>query len=240
MPVIAVLAASALLALSSCSSSGGSDDEDDGGGANATRIVNGTIAVANASYWSYIKIGTFSGNTNGSYPKLDIENNNTMVGTRGIGDYRIIYKDTFSGADVPVSRVAGTEASISGSSNARSYSYELPAALPGADVLYYYCAWYDGNSNGVLDLKDASPTTDETTVVQGEYNRCATKASIDPDDQPTTLVVWGFAQDKDQNGNLTGNYKYKGYDVNVYNEMQALDTSNNSGFDFNIAANSGW
>jgi hypothetical protein len=96
----------------------------------------------------------------------------------------------------------------------------------------------------LLDLIDCSVYDDPTAIAaSSEYNRLATKATTTDKGAATTIAIVGFFPDKDvYSGNLTGNYKYSGHDdaTTTYNEILALDSTTNTGFNFTIAANSGW
>lgn len=211
------------------------------GGANTTRVVTGTISVPNSGYWSLVKLGVFSGGTLGTYPKLDtsdyLQNDETL--------YRVIYYDSGAalGTAEPIPPLGGTSYTISNTSGISSaYSFELPVTVPqynGTDrENYYYAAWYDnGLTPGTLDLKNAG-YGNQATIIQGEFNRCATKIATNGSGK--VLAIQFFMQSTDLNGNATGNYKYYGYShIGSYNEYGELKDSS-SGFDFAITATSGW
>jgi hypothetical protein len=160
----------------------------------------------------------------------------------------VIYDDLHLGAAAPITPLAGASYSISDTSGTSSaYSFELPVTVPMVGTSasdserYYYAAWIDSTVNGILDLKDAS-AFDSTTTIQGEFNRCATKATMNTDAISTTITINFFMQSTDSSGNPSGNYKYNGHDLNTipYNEIQDLTDATNGGFNFNITATSGW
>jgi hypothetical protein len=224
--IFALAALAALIV--SCSNPAG------GGGANSSRVVSGNITVPDSSYWSLVKIGTFSGGTAGANPGLEVEDNGL-----GIGANRLCYSKLDNGSAKPIDPVAGTSYAISGSgATSRSYTYELPATVPTSSITYYFSAWYDGNLNGKIDLIDQNAFLNPTAVAaSSEYNRLSTKQSVD--NPAKTLVINGFGPEQDTNGGYTGNYKYLGNDGASYNEQLSLETSS-SGFNFSIGANSGW
>ena len=233
---LAILLVASLIAISCSMGPGG------GGGANSSRVVTGTIVVPFQSYWANLKLGVFSGGDLGTYPRLGTADNSL-----GVGYYRVIYNDVDNGTNMAIPPIAGASYSISDTSGTSSaYSFELPATIPkyqksGSLAEYsYYAAWIDSTANGNLDLKDAS-SGDVAHTIQGELNRCATKATTDTFTHlPTTITIDRFEQSRDLNGNPTGNYKYSGYDSNAYNEQLELATDTNSGFNFTINPSSGW
>jgi hypothetical protein len=188
--------------------------------------------VPDNTYWTWVKIGVFSGGATGLYTSLD-----TSDGGAGVGDYRIYYDSgAGSGLPAPVNPVGGTSYTITGSgATLRDYTFELPATLPMSDEYYYFAAWYDGDDNDILDLVD---DWDWGVIPNGEYNRCATKATTNTDGDPTLITI-----DRFEASTITeGSYKYTGWDEAAipYNEIEDLETSNDSGFDFQITGNSGW
>lgn len=118
----------------------------------------------------------------------------------------------------------------------RPYSFELPATLPGADIQYWYAAWYDDADNELLMFD----STDPAVVASAEYNRLAIQDTVDSDNAPITIAIQNFQAETDLSGNPTGNYKYTGYDGASGNYMLTLDADSSGGFDFTIAATSGW
>lgn len=183
-----------VLGLSSCAQS---EDDD---GANSALVVSGTITVPDATAWTTLKIGLFSGGTAGNWPGLDTDDGDT----NSAADFRVVYEENDDGSDVSIPRVADTKFKISGSGDtSRKYTFELPKTIPGEDITYYYAAWQDANGNGAIDLKDSSVWFDTTIAVQGEFNRCANKATTDNDDAPTVIAITGFLQSTNlETGNL--------------------------------------
>ncbi len=201
------------------------------GGANASRVVSGSVMVPDNTYWTWIKLGIFSGYTAGTYPDLDIS-----AGGGGTGDYRVYYSLLNNGTAKAVQPVGGTSYIITGSGDTlRDYTFELPSTVPAASDYYYYAAWYDGDNDDFLDLVDSSSFA---VIPNGEYNRCATKATTNTAGDPTVITISHFMA----SGWTSGSYKYIGWDEAAvpYNEQKDLDTSTDSGFDFQISNNSGW
>ncbi len=231
VPLLASIAIVAIL-LVSCSNAAGP------GGSNAVSVVSGTITVPDSSYWAAVKIGVFSGGTAGAYPGLTSSDQSAI----GISSSRLTYYDTVSVTPVSIPPVGGTSYSITGSgATSRSYNYELPSTIPGPDIMYYFAAWYDGVAgNGNLDLVP-DPTMYPSGVVAGsEHNRLSMKSTTNNSGAATTIAIEGFSAEQDLSGKYTGNYKYIGHDDSGYNEQLAIDTTTNTGFNFNISANSGW
>jgi len=198
------------------------------GGANANLVVYGNMTVPDSSYWDHVKIGIFSGGTAGLYPGLA-----TFDNSGGVGSYRVVYSNSYDSSPVPIPTVGGSSYSINGSgATQRSYSFTLPTTVPPTNVHYYFAAWYDGNSNDILDLVDSYSVPEA-----GEFNRSATKAIVNANTQvPTDITVNFFSLSSFD----AGKYKYSGWDNAAYNDMNTIDATNNSGFNFDITANSGW
>ncbi len=197
------------------------------GGANASRVVSGQVMVPSGGYWTYIKLGAFSGGSAGTYTGLDTWDNGL-----GVGDYRVYYSSANTGVAAPINPVAGTSYAIIGSGTTlRDYTFELPSTLPVTNEYYYYAAWYDNDLDDILDLVDSNASG---TIPNGEYNRCATKATTNGSGNPTVVTIDDFRT------SMSGSYKYVGHDNAAYSEQIDLDTSTDSGFDFPIANNSGW
>ena len=215
--------------------------DPDGGGDSAdptTRVVEGTITVPDSTYWTYLKLGVFSGGTAGDYVYLDSED-----WGNGVSGYRVVYGENNDGLDVAIQPLASVIYTINDTSGtSSSYSLELPSTLPVMDEEYVFAAWYDNNSDDILDLKDMDPVVSpqEVTAAEGEFNRLPTKDILDNDDNPTTIVIKKFYESEDLDGNPSGNYKYWGYDDSSFNAYHDLTISTQSGFDFDITANTGW
>ena len=229
----AIVICTALTLISALASCAMPEDE----GANANKVVTGSITVPDSTYWANLKLGLFSGGDAGAYPDLDTDYGDI----NSVQNFRLIFSRDNDGSAVSIPKVAGTTYSISGSgATSRSYSFELPGTVPGEDITYHYVAWLDADGDGAIDLKDES-WMDPDLAAAGEYNRCAVKATFDTYDNPTTIAIEGFMQSQDPfSGDFSGNYKYDGWDGHSYNEQYDLDEDNNSGFNFTIAANSGW
>lgn len=213
-------------------------DAGSGGGDPTAWVVEGTITVADSSYWTFLKLGVFSGGTAGDYIYLDSDDN-----SNGVDMYRVTYDNLDDESDIEVPAMSSTSYTISDTTGTSSaYSFELPSALPAEDEEYIFAAWYDNDSDGNLDLKDADPFFNSAIVALGEFNRLPTKDTLDTDDNPTTIVINYFTESIDLvSGNPSGNYKYVGYDGSSYNEQIEITTAaDSSGFDFNITANTGW
>ena len=216
-----------------CNPDGGGDSGDP-----TTRVVEGTITVPDSTYWTYLKLGVFSGGTAGDYVYLDSEDWGS-----GVSGYRVVYGENNDGLDVAIQPLASVIYTINDTSGtSSSYSLELPSTLPVTDEEYVFAAWYDNNSDDTLDLKDMDPILpgEELTAAEGEFNRLPTKDTLNNDDNPTTIVITHFMESQDLDGNPSGNYKYVGYDHSSYNEQLDLTVSTHSGFNFDITANTGW
>lgn len=201
-------------------------------------VVEGTITVPNSSYWTFLKLGVFSGGTAGTTPYLDSDDD-----SNGVSMYRVVYANLNDESDVEVAAMSTTSYTISDTTGtSSSYSFELPPVLPVEDEEYILAAWYDGDADGNLDLKDADPFLKADIVKLGEFNRLPTKETLDGDDNPTTIVIENFEESLDPTTLLpTGNYKYVGYDGGSYTEWIEITTdADSSGFNFNITANTGW
>jgi len=151
---------------------------------------------------------------------------------------RLEYYDTGDGSDVALNRVTGMTFSLNGNDTdlTRTYSMELPAAVPGEDITYYYTGWLDANGDGILDVQDASGFMNPATVITGEFTRMPIKDTENSDGDPITILVTGFQQSTIDEGL----YKYIGEDdTTVYGAD--IDETNSSGFDFDMTADvSGW
>jgi hypothetical protein len=212
------------------------------GGANSARVVTGTITVANNSYWPLVKIGVFSGpSTGGALGSNPITNGYATFSD--VYSYRIAYKVSANDGSVyAIPQVSGSTFSISDKSTTSSaFSFELPSTVPqfvttpSTDYeCYYWAAWYDGNADSKLDLVDSS-----SSGAGAEFNRCATKATKDLSNVPTTIAIEYFRQSQDLSSNPTGNYKYVGYNGASYNEQNELP-GYNTGFTFNVSNTAGW
>lgn len=235
----AIMALVAALALTGCPSSGG------GGGGGGSNSLAGTITVADAAYWSTLKLGVFSGNTLGDYPNLTYDSDMNDV-------YRLVYSDADDGSDVTIAPMA-TPTGFSGTTGtSESYVLELPADVPAydsaaSDFEYYFVAvWFDADGDGNLDLKDADPVLDEATTILGELSRLPQFDTVDDISDPdnpraTTITVTRLEQERDATTDEgTGGYKYAGTDDSGYNEQLPLNRGTNSGFDFDVTTNTGW
>ncbi len=121
--------------------------------------IEGEITVADAAYWTYVKVGVFT-NTAALLSRASDVSSST---------YRLVYDDAQDLSAVAVAPDVLDSEIVEGDSATKKFYYlELPVSPVGV----FAVAWYDGDEDGELDFIDVDDfLDDDADVAGGEYNR---------------------------------------------------------------------
>ena len=110
-------------------------------------FIEGEITVAEASYWTYVKVGVFT----------DTAALESRAGWVSSSTYRLVYEDLADGttAAAVTPDNLGSEMVAGDSALKKFYYLELPPTPTNS----YAVAWYDTDSDGKLDFIDINASS---------------------------------------------------------------------------------